>query len=448
MALPVFRATGTVAVAIGGGTVAPADPAGIATGDLDIMVAMVPAGITLSITADGGGAWTAMTGTPVTETGARSLYVWSRTRVGGDGAPTVTASANGIKAAVRLAYQTGTFDTSDPFEIETTGTEATVDDSFSFAPGTSTTGADRLVLVVSTILRDSNTPSVPVCTNANLTALASRSDFCTASGAGGGWGITEGALAAAGAVGTFATTYLATSAKAYISFAIKPTTGTTANAGVATATGTANAASVSLAPGTGDAGATGAAGGPTSTVTPTAGAGTATGAANNATVTISAGTGVAGATGSAGGPTSTVAPVPTTASATGTALDATAITSGNTTASAGAATGSGAAFNAQLSLAPGTGVAGATGAAGGPTSTVAPTAGVASGVGAAFDATAIIVFAGAAGSATLSTLVDRAILDVLAASAGVSAAVDSATVSADGTGRATTSVRRSHAIIG
>ena len=116
----------------------------------------------------------------------------------------------------------GTFDPDDPFEIEAASAETTSDNSFSWAPGTSTADADRLVLCVSSILRDSNTASVPVCTNAALSALASRANYCTSSGAGGGFGVTEGAKAAAGSVGTFACTYGASSPKAYLSFAIKP----------------------------------------------------------------------------------------------------------------------------------------------------------------------------------------------------------------------------------
>lgn len=222
MALPVFRAAGAKSAGTTG-AVTVAAPTGVATGDLEIIIAECATANTISITSDGGGAWTLMTGLPVTVAGGEKLYVWSRQRAGGDSDPQVTASADHVCAA-RLAYQTGTYDTSDPFEIETTGTETTSDTSFSFAPGTSTSKNDCLVLVVSTILRDSNTASVPVCTNANLTSLNSRANYCTNSGNGGGFGVTEGALATAGAVGTFACTYGAASAKSYVSFAIKPTT--------------------------------------------------------------------------------------------------------------------------------------------------------------------------------------------------------------------------------
>ena len=220
MAAPVFRAAGAKSVGTTGAVTVSA-PTGVATDDLEILIAECATANTISITNNGGSSWSAMTGTPVTVTGGERLYVWSRVRQSGDGNPQVQASADHL-CACRLAYQTGTFDPSDPFEIETTSNETTSDTSFSWAPGTSTTGIDRVVLVISTILRDSNTASVPVCTNANLTSLASRANYCTTQGNGGGFGCTEGTRAASGAVGTFACTYLAASAKAYISFAIKP----------------------------------------------------------------------------------------------------------------------------------------------------------------------------------------------------------------------------------
>lgn len=220
MALPAFRAAGAKSAGTTGATTVAA-PTGIATGDLEILIAEVRNADTCSISNDGGGAWSAVTGTPIGVAAGEKLYVWYRTRAGGDGDPQVTPSADHVCAA-RLAYQAGTFDTSDPLEVETTGSETTSDTSYSFAPGVSTAGDDRLVLSISTILRDSNTASVPVCTNASLTALASRANYCTNSGAGGGFGVTEGAKAPAGSVGTFACTYGASSAKSYIAFAIKP----------------------------------------------------------------------------------------------------------------------------------------------------------------------------------------------------------------------------------
>jgi hypothetical protein len=224
MALPVFRGAGTK-VATAATAAAVTNPTGIATGDLDVMIAATATGVAITITNNGGGAWTPMTGTPLDVAGGRRLTMWWRIFGAADTTPTLDAASD-MQCTGRIAYQAGTFDTSDPFEVETTGTETTSDTSFSFTPSVSTTGADRLALVVSTIVRVSNTASVPVCTNAALSALASRQNFCTNQGTGGGYGITEGAKAAAGDIGTFACTYLAASPKSYLAFAIKPVAAT------------------------------------------------------------------------------------------------------------------------------------------------------------------------------------------------------------------------------
>jgi hypothetical protein len=225
MALPVFRGVGAKTTT--DGQASPADPLGLAAGDLDILVAATQNAGTLEVDHDFNGgvtAYTALTGSPVSVASGCKLYIWYRVVVAGDitNEPEVIVTGSTPTCMGRLGYQTGTFNASSPLEIEATGAETTSDTSFSWAPGTTTGGADRLVLVVSTILRDSNTGSVPVCTNANLSSLASRINYNTNLGTGAGLGVTEGALATAGGVGTFACTYGAASPKAYASFAIKP----------------------------------------------------------------------------------------------------------------------------------------------------------------------------------------------------------------------------------
>jgi hypothetical protein len=237
MALPVFRAAGAKSEGTGG-AVTVAAPAGVATGDLEILISTtVPAG-SITVTTPGGSAWTAMTGSPIDVSSGEELFVFWRIRQAGDSDPQVTPGSD-HSCSGRLAYQAGTFSTSDPFEIETSSTETTSDTSFSWAPGVSTTDVDRLVLVISTTGADTGTGQIPVCTNAALASLASRANYCTASGGGGGFGCTEGAKAVAGDVGTFACTYAGASRKAYIAFAIKPLAPQTIAVGQATETDTA-----------------------------------------------------------------------------------------------------------------------------------------------------------------------------------------------------------------
>lgn len=219
MALPLFRAAGAKSAGTTGATTVTA-PAGVAVGDLEILVATTIAGGTISISNNGGSAWTAMT--PVDVTGGEKLYVWYRVRQTGDGDPQVTPGSDHVNAA-RLAYVGGTFDSTTPIEGIVTGSEVTSDTSFSFAPGNSSTLNDSLVLAICTSGNDTNTAQFSAAfANANLTALALRAAYQTLNGGGGGFGLTEGARAVAGAVGTWSATLAAASSKAYISFVIRP----------------------------------------------------------------------------------------------------------------------------------------------------------------------------------------------------------------------------------
>lgn len=220
MQAPLFRSAGAKTNGTTG-AITPSAPAGIDVGDLEILVASTIAGGSLSITNNGGGAWTAIPNTPVDVAGGEKLYAWYRVRQAGDGDPQVTPGSD-HSIATRLCYWGGTFDSTTPIEIAVNGSEATSDTSFSFAPGTSTSEDGCVVLCVSTSGVDSTTAQVPVCTNASLTALASRFNGETSNGGGGGFGITEGTKATAGTVGTFACTYTSASPKAYLSFAIRP----------------------------------------------------------------------------------------------------------------------------------------------------------------------------------------------------------------------------------
>jgi len=251
-----FRTAGVKAA--GTGAVSVSNPSGFVAGDLDILFAEVRDADTASITANGGTSWTALSGSPFTVTGGEKLYVWWRLSQSGDSAPTVTPSADHV-CAMRLAAAAGTFDVTDPIGYVQSGSESTVDASFSFSPGNSTDRGDVMMVCAATCLADSNTGQVPVMTNANLQSTTSRANYSTNSGAGGGFGITTGNLHAAGAVGTFACTMSSSSAKSYVSFGLRAfnsmtitqanETDSTANYG--TCDPTLNTTSGDIVPGTG-----------------------------------------------------------------------------------------------------------------------------------------------------------------------------------------------------
>lgn len=219
--LPVFRAAGAKSAGTTG-AVTVAAPSGIAQSDLEILIATTIAGGSITITDIGGDTpWTALSCSPQDVTSGEKLYIWWRIRGSDDGDPIITPGSD-HSCACRLAYKAGTFSAVSPIEIATASTETTSDTSFSYAPGTSTTLANELVLCVATSGQDSNTAQVPVCTNSSLTSLASRANYETSNGGGGGFGVTQGTRATAGTVGTFACTYVTASTKAYMAFAIKP----------------------------------------------------------------------------------------------------------------------------------------------------------------------------------------------------------------------------------
>ena len=221
MAAPTFRAAGAKVVGTTSALSVSA-PAGVATGDLEILVVGTIAGGSVTITANGGSAWTALTGSPIDVTAGEKLYVWWRIRQAGDSDPSVNAGSDHFIAA-RMAVTAGTFSSSSPIELAQAASETTSDTSFSFATTGSTSGVDRLCFCICTSGADSNTQQVPVMTNAALTSLTTRlANHQTNTGGGGGFGCTTGIRAAAGALGTFACTLAGVSPKSYLAFAVKP----------------------------------------------------------------------------------------------------------------------------------------------------------------------------------------------------------------------------------
>lgn len=223
---PVVRAVGSKTNTAQPGpdtsAITPGAPIGIATGDLELLIATTIAGATVSITADGGGAWTAIDNSDVAS--GERIYAWYRIRAGGDGNPSVQPSSDHC-VAERIAVYGGSFDTATPIEIVHKSSEATSDTSFSYAPGTSTTVNNCLCFVLCSSGVDSTTGQAGTDTaNSNLTSIALQYEHQSTSGGGGGsWGAT-GFLATAGAVGTWTQTMTSASPKAYISFAVRPST--------------------------------------------------------------------------------------------------------------------------------------------------------------------------------------------------------------------------------
>lgn len=221
MATPAFRAV-TAKSAATTGTNAPGLPSGVAANDIVLLIATVNTGATISIQTAGSITWNAVTGSPFDVAGGEKLYVWWGRYVSGATGPTLSAASDADHSVAATIAYSGCIDTGSP--IDSTGiassSEATSDTSFSFATGVSSTAHNALCICIATSGVDSNTGQIPVMTNAALAALASRANYQTASGGGGGFGLTDGTLAGGGSMGTFACTYGGASPKAYVAFAL------------------------------------------------------------------------------------------------------------------------------------------------------------------------------------------------------------------------------------
>ena len=173
MSMPVFVAAGAKANATTG-TAVVALPAGLSNGDIVILVAETVSAGSVSITANGSiGTWNAVSGSPITVTGGEKLYVWWGRWSSGATGPTLQAGSDHFCAGT-VGYTGVILNDSEVINVAGTGTETTVDNSFSFATGLSTTRINCMCICVASILRDSNTASVPVMSDANLASLASR----------------------------------------------------------------------------------------------------------------------------------------------------------------------------------------------------------------------------------------------------------------------------------
>ncbi|OHB41610.1 MAG: hypothetical protein A2Y13_03960 [Planctomycetes bacterium GWC2_45_44] len=222
-ATPTFVAAGSVAS--GTGTIAPALPAGIATGDI-LLLFLETSNQAISISNQNGGTWTQVTnspqycGTAAGTTGARLTAFWSRYN-GTQGAPTASDSGNhqlGRMIAIRGAVASG-----NPWDVTAGGVEAVSDTSGSISGATTTVTNTLVVTAIATSLPDaSSTAKFSAWTNANLTSVTECTDNSVTAGNGGGLGVATGIRAATGAYGNTAVTLVNAAYKGMMSIAIKP----------------------------------------------------------------------------------------------------------------------------------------------------------------------------------------------------------------------------------
>lgn len=219
--VPVVRSVGAVGGGAFGAGLLPNLPTNPQPDDLMLLFVTLEESAALGTVPPTG--WNSV-GASVSVTGGGILYAFWRKWVLGDTSPnlTWTPTTDGGETQM-VCVRVDTWDPVTPFEIYNTSSEATVDTSFSYAPGTSTTINNCLCWVTWTSGFDLGSgQGSGTATNASLTAIVGRLNGQTAGGLGAGFVAASGTKATAGTTGTWAQTALNATAKAYHSFAIRP----------------------------------------------------------------------------------------------------------------------------------------------------------------------------------------------------------------------------------
>lgn len=218
MALPTYVAEGSVGT--GTGAITPGLPAGIATDDILILWVETQANQAATISNANGGTWTGFASPDAGGTSTRLSAFWSRYN-GTQGAPTVADSGDHTFGYIE-AYR-GVVASGDPYEALVTGSETTANTSLSVT-GSTTLGADRLVLVGVSRENDNFNPHYSDWANADLANLTERSDRGSTQGNGGGLATATGEKASAGSYGATTATVANSVLDAFVTFALIPAT--------------------------------------------------------------------------------------------------------------------------------------------------------------------------------------------------------------------------------
>jgi hypothetical protein len=190
--------------------------------DIVILVASTITGGSITITTNGSiTAWTAVSGSPIDVASGEKLYVWwGRYSSGSTG---VSITPGGDHIVGRTVAYSSCYAGGSPVDVAATGTEAGSDISFSFVTGLTTTYNNEMIIFACSTGYDPTSDSTAqfgTWTGANLGTKTERMDNDVNEGGGGGFGLCQAPLVAAGAVGTVGATLANASPKSYIAFAL------------------------------------------------------------------------------------------------------------------------------------------------------------------------------------------------------------------------------------
>ncbi|MBI2041992.1 MAG: hypothetical protein HYT20_03175 [Candidatus Nealsonbacteria bacterium] len=222
-ALPTFVSCG--AASGNANAITLALPASISTNDILLMF-LETAAQTITVANQNGGTWTQVTNSPQNEGTNTSLTVfWSRYN-GTQGNP-VTSDSGDHQVGAICAYN-GVVTSGDPWDVTSGDVDTTSDNSGSI-PGATTSGPDRLVVIVGSADDDADTPITAVSNSDLANISTARVNAETNQGNDGGLTVFDGEKASAGSYGATTITYTAATTKGMMTIALKPPVTTIGN---------------------------------------------------------------------------------------------------------------------------------------------------------------------------------------------------------------------------
>jgi len=223
--MPTFKASGTFTA--GTGAITPPYPTGggaPVAGDIALLV-VTSENETISLTtANGfvelGAQANKNVGTGASDPSSRLAVYWKRC-VGGDSAPVVADSGNNTEGQIYLF--SGVSASGDPWDVYAEGNDSAANDTTGVIPGTTTTVANTLVVLISSSSYNAgSTTEFASWSNGALTNIQERGDNTDTANLGGGHGLATAERAATGSYGDTTVTLAHTSYKGAMSIALKP----------------------------------------------------------------------------------------------------------------------------------------------------------------------------------------------------------------------------------
>jgi len=216
LAMPSFVQCGSGTGAAG--AISPALPATKSVDDIFLLF-LETADQVITIAGSNGGTWTEVLNSPQSAAGTTRLTVfWSRYN-GTQGDPT-TSDSGDHQVGVICGYS-GVTTNGNPWDVTSGGID-TVSDTSGSIPGATTTGANRLIVIVGAGDDDADTP-ITGAVNSSLASISSaRANAETSLGNDGGVTVFDGQKSSAGGYGATTLTYTGATTKGMMTIALKP----------------------------------------------------------------------------------------------------------------------------------------------------------------------------------------------------------------------------------